>query len=223
MWAMFEYDLHTHTTFSDGALIPAESVRRYEAAGYKGIAFTDHADHTNFSFILENQLKLKSVINNQDYGFKVLVGLEFTHVHPDLIMNLKDKAVSEGADLIVVHGETIVEPVKEGTNRAAIEAGVDILAHPGIITEEDTALAAENNVYLEITTRKGHSLTNGHVAGMSARFGANMILSNDFHSPGDAVSFEYAGKIIAGAGIHHSEIENILANNKRIFESKLEV
>ena len=51
-----------------------------------------------------------------------------------------------------MHGETICEPVAPGTNRAAIEAGVDILAHPGLITEEEARLAASKGVLLEVSS-----------------------------------------------------------------------
>ena len=107
-------------------------------------------------------------------------GVELTHVPKGLIKELTRHARQQGARLVVVHGETIVEPVEEGTNRAAIEAGVDILAHPGLITEEDVLLAKEKNVLLEITAKRGHSLSNGHVAqtgqkgGRKARFTARM-------------------------------------------------
>jgi len=220
---MFEYDLHTHTIFSDGGLIPAEAARRAETSGYKGIALTDHADLTNFKFILENQLRIKSKINTENPNFKILVGVEFTHVQPDEIYELKNMAIENGADIIIVHGETIVEPVKKGTNKAAIEAGVDILAHPGLITGEDAAMAAENNVFLEITTRKGHCLTNGHVAKTALETGANLVINNDFHEPGDAVNSEMAAKILKGCGLSDVEVKRTFANNKFIFNSKLEV
>ncbi len=36
-----------------------------------------------------------------------------------------------GAEIVVVHGETSVEPVAPGTNNASVElSDVDILAHP---------------------------------------------------------------------------------------------
>jgi histidinol phosphatase-like PHP family hydrolase len=44
-------DLHTHTVFSDGELIPFELARRAENMGYKFIAFTDHMDFSSFDFI----------------------------------------------------------------------------------------------------------------------------------------------------------------------------
>ena len=37
-------DLHMHSTFSDGELIPAEVVSRALHAGYTHLAITDHAD-----------------------------------------------------------------------------------------------------------------------------------------------------------------------------------
>lgn len=223
MKLMFEYDLHTHTIFSDGDLIPSESIRRAEALGYKGIALTDHADITNFKFIIENQLRIKSKVNSSNPDFNVLVGVEFTHVQPAEIFDLKNMAVESGADIIIVHGETIVEPVKKGTNKAAIEAGVDILAHPGLITEEEAAAAAENNVFLEITTRKGHSLTNGHVANTAAKIGADLVMNNDFHDPGDYVTSDMAVKILKGCGLNDEQINKVFENNKFIFNSKLEV
>jgi Histidinol phosphatase and related hydrolases of the PHP family len=37
-------DLHTHSIFSDGELIPAELTRRAAVAGYRAMAITDHGD-----------------------------------------------------------------------------------------------------------------------------------------------------------------------------------
>ena len=44
-------DLHTHTFFSDGELVPAEHLRRVEVLGYEAVAITDHADSSNLDFI----------------------------------------------------------------------------------------------------------------------------------------------------------------------------
>ncbi len=196
-------DLHTHTTFSDGELIPAESARRAKVAGYRAMAFTDHADDSNLALILEN---VRRVIAYGTYaGIDLLVGVELTHVPPALIPGLVERAREKGAQVVVVHGETIAEPVERGTNLAAIEAGVDILAHPGLISPEEAALAAQKGVALEISTRKGHSLTNGHVVAMARAAGATLVVNNDAHAPGDFVSRDMRRAVALGAGLTEAE------------------
>ncbi len=201
------FDLHCHSVFSDGELIPAEIWRRVKVLNYSAIAITDHADPSNFEFILENLLKIKKSF--QGLIPRLLVGIEITHVPAQLIPEFIKKAKEKGADLVVVHGETIVEPVEEGTNRAAILGGADILAHPGLISEEDVKLAAEKGVFLEISGRKGHSFTNGHVVKLAKKFGAPLVINSDAHSPSDLLSKDMALKIALGAGLTFDEVENI--------------
>jgi len=208
-------DLHTHTTFSDGVLIPAELARRAAKAGYRAMAMTDHADHSNLELILSNIGRFVAE-TGPFLGVTVLCGVEITHVPPPLIPNLVEQARARGAQLVVVHGETIVEPVEAGTNLAAIEAGVDILAHPGLITPEEAELAAERGVALEITTRKGHSLPTGHVAAMARRFGARLVIDNDAHAPEDLVSQERRKKTALGAGLSLEEYLRAEANSREI-------
>jgi histidinol phosphatase-like PHP family hydrolase len=216
------YDLHTHSVFSDGELIPAESARRAQVAGYNGIAITDHADSSNLLWIIENQLKFKEIFNKYNKDFKIIIGIELTHILPNEIHILAEKARNNGADIILVHGETIVEPVLKNTNRAAIEAGVDILAHPGLISDEDVKLAAKNNVYMELTTRKGHSYTNGYVYKKSLEYGCNCVINNDAHAPEDYLSINTIRKVLLGVGISEEDIEVIFANNKNLFYRKME-
>lgn len=197
-------DLHTHTTFSDGVLIPAELARRAKVAGYRALAFTDHADSSNLTFILEH-LKLMAEQYSSHSGIDLFVGVELTHVPPALIPQLVDEARAHGAQIVVVHGETIVEPVEVGTNLAAITAGADILAHPGLITPEEAKLAASKGVHLEITTRKGHSLTNGHVAALAKAHGAKLVINNDAHAPGDFVGADLRKRVALGAGLNNEE------------------
>jgi len=219
---MFYADLHTHTTFSDGVLIPAESARRAKTVGYAGIAITDHADSSNFQLIISNLLKFKEEFNSFSKDFKVIIGVELTHVLPSQIEKLTYLSRKEGADIVLVHGETIVEPVEEGTNAAAIDACVDVLAHPGLISDELVKKAKDNNVYLEITTRKGHSLTNAHVARLALKYGANLVINNDFHAPGDYFSLKMLENCLKGAGLDEEHIKAVFENNKYLFMNKLE-
>jgi histidinol phosphatase-like PHP family hydrolase len=118
--------------------------------------------------------------------------------------------------IVVAHGETLVEPVHPGTNRAAIEARVDILAHPGLITKEEAELASKNGVHLEITARKGHSLSNGHVAWRAGEAGAKLVIDTDTHEPGDLITDEFARNILLGAGLSTAAITAIFQNSKNL-------
>ncbi|MDD1760785.1 MAG: histidinol phosphate phosphatase domain-containing protein [Methanothrix sp.] len=201
-------DLHTHTTFSDGELIPSELVRRAEVLGYTAIGITDHVDYTNIEHILSCLSRIKYLKGLLD--MQVLVGAELTHVPPAKIGPLAAFARKLGAEIVVVHGETPVEPVCPGTNRAAIEARVDILAHPGFITLGEAELAYENNVCLEITSRSGHNITNGHVVRMAKLAGAKMVVDTDSHAPGDLIRSERAIEIAMGAGLSLEEASDVV-------------
>ena len=215
-------DIHTHSLFSDGSLLPAELVRRFEAIGYETIAITDHVGPSNIDLVIPKIANAAKVLNGHQ-SVTVIPGAELTHVPPDLIPTLTARARKLGAAIVVVHGETIVEPVSPGTNMAAIDAGVDILAHPGLITPELVRLAKEKEVYLEISGRHGHSFTNGHVANLAADLGALLILNSDFHGPGDMLSRSQAEKIAAGAGLGSNSLDILLENSRQLVKRCISV
>jgi histidinol phosphatase-like PHP family hydrolase len=207
-------DLHTHTLFSDGELLPSELVRRAEMTGYEAVALTDHADSSNLDWIVPRLVQVCKDLNAH-WRIRAIPGIELTHIPPAMIGPLAEKARALGARIIVVHGETLVEPVPPMTNRMAIEAGVDILAHPGWITAEEVVLARERKVALEISARKGHSLANGHVARLGEKHGAELVLNTDSHSPDDLISLEKALKVALGAGLRADDFERMLQNSRR--------
>jgi histidinol phosphatase-like PHP family hydrolase len=111
--------------------------------------------------------------------------------------------------------------VPEGTNLAAIEGGVDILAHPGLISREEAELAAERGVALEISTRKGHCLANGHVARMAKACGAALVINNDAHGPADFVSRDLRQRIAMGAGLTSEDVHQAESCSRRIADRML--
>lgn len=213
-------DLHTHSVFSDGELIPAELIRRAVYRGYEAIAITDHVDHTNIDLVVPRLVEAVKRLADH-VPIEILAGAEITHVPSPLIPDIIKEARSLGAMIVLVHGETLVEPVQEGTNRAAIEGDVDILAHPGLITTEDLLFAKEKGVFLEITSRKGHSLSNGYVAREAQRFGVPIVINTDAHSPSDLIDRETAIKILLGSGIDETRINGVFLNSRQIVEKAL--
>jgi histidinol phosphatase-like PHP family hydrolase len=203
-------DLHTHTLNSDGELIPAELRRRAQVKGYRYLGITDHVDASNFAEVFA-RLRTAAASLNRGEPPVIIPGLEFTHIPPDQIGPLVQRARDLGVPLIVVHGETLVEPVAPGTNRAALESGADILSHPGLITPDEAALARERGVFLELSARKGHSLANGHVAKLAREAGAALIVNTDSHAPGDLITREMAERVARGAGLTDTEVAALFA------------
>ena len=208
------FDFHIHSFYSDGVLIPSEIVRRVIVNGHKAIAITDHADLSNIDWLIENQRKIAIEINQSGLDFRLLVGVELTHIPPARINTAAKYAKDQGAEIVVVHGETIVEPVSPGTNQAAIESeSVDILAHPGILTPEQVVLGKERDLFFELSARKGHCLGNGLVARLCQQFDAKMLVNSDAHIPSDFLIRSHAEKIVLGTGLEKKWIPRILEQN----------
>ena len=205
-------DFHMHTSMSDGELLPMELIRRAAAADHRAIALTDHASFSNLDWIVK--AVAADCRKAEAWGIEAIPGVELTHIpvrHIDEAVKLSRKM---GAEIIVVHGETPVEPVERGTNHAAVSnPEVDILAHPGMIDVGDAELAAENDVVLEITCRKGHSLANGHVAMMARQAKAAVLVNTDTHSPQDLSTMAFAHTVATGSGLTPEEIRGALVTN----------
>ena len=210
-------DLHTHTFLSDGVLIPSELVRRARVKGYRALAITDHVDASNVEILVPQLVQVCQRLN--EHGKMVVVpGVEVTHVPPAGLEAVVASARAAGAQMVVVHGETTVEPVAPGTNKTALQLEIDVLAHPGLITREEAALAAKRGIALELSARRGHSLSNGHVARMAAETGAKLVLNTDAHGPEDLLTFAEAKKVALGAGLSAREVERIYLNARRLVE-----
>jgi histidinol phosphatase-like PHP family hydrolase len=186
-------------------------VRRAQVLGITAIGVTDHADASNLDFIIPRLVAVSEKLNPVNQ-IQMIPGIELTHIPPPQMASLAEQARSLGAKIVIVHGETIAEPVASGTNRAALAAEIDILAHPGLISEEEVKMAAERGIFLEISGRKGHSLTNGHVAKLAKKLGAPLVLNSDAHEPSDLVTRQQAMKIALGAGLNETDFERMQKN-----------
>jgi len=203
--AMLMIDFHTHTLLSDGDLIPTELAVRAEAIGYRVLGIADHVDTVLVETIVPQLVRVAEDLAPA-MAMKVIPGAEVTHCRPEHVARVVDRARELGARVVIVHGETPSEPVVKGTNRAAIEAGCDILAHPGLLTEGDARLAAERGVLLEVSGRQGHCLGNGHVVQMARRAGARVIFGSDSHAPEDLRPRADAEYVLACAGLAPQEV-----------------
>ncbi|HSV42747.1 MAG TPA: histidinol phosphate phosphatase domain-containing protein [Methanomassiliicoccales archaeon] len=199
-------ELHAHTILSDGELLPIELARRALVKGHKALAFTDHVSLSTIERVIDESRRDAELA--EEWGLQTLVGVEVTHVPAKRMDQVIARARHLGAEIIVVHGETISEPVEPGTNRAAVDnPEVDILAHPGFITLEEAERAKRNGIHLEITSRPSHCKTNGHVASVAMQVGAKLVVDSDAHAPGDLIDSATALLIAKAAGLSQEEAE----------------
>ena len=206
------YDLHTHSILSDGEMLPIELIRRMAVLGYTTVAITDHVDASNTTSVIGSLVQVRE--SAKIYGVKLLCGVEITHVPPSQIADLAKIAKTAGADIVVVHGETPVEPVAAGTNHAACGCRyVNVLAHPGLITLEDALLAAKYSIALEITSRGGHNRTNGHVAQVAREAACQLVVDSDAHAPQDLLDERAKFVIAKGAGLTDAECKQVISLN----------
>ena len=215
------YDFHTHTFLSDGVLSPIELVRRAHVRGYKVIAITDHVGYGNLEYVVKTLVKDTKRANAR-WDILAIPGVEITHVPKDDIDLVAKEAKSLGARLVNVHGETIVEPVEPGTNLAALKSSsVDLLAHPGLLTDEEAILAKTQQIFVELSARPGHSLSNGHVARTALNREARLLLDSDAHGPEDLLRPDLSLKIAKGAGLNDNQTHTLLVSNPKKLLTKL--
>ena len=181
-------DLHMHSLFSDGELLPSELARRALKLNHEAIAITDHVDWSNVETIPAIQDAIDDI--NSNWDITVVLGAEVTHAPCESIDGIAARAKELGAKIVVVHGETLNEPVTPGTNRAAVESEhVDI--------------------------RKGHCLGNGHVANVAREVGNKLLVDTDTHAPSDLITYDKSYEIALGAGLTHEEAMKALVDNPR--------
>jgi putative hydrolase len=214
-------DFHTHTSLSDGELSPIEVIRRAQVNDYSTVALTDHVATGEMKRVIQEIVNICSLAR-KNWNILAIPGVELTHLPAKAIPEAARMAKELGAWIVVVHGETIVEPVEEGTNLAALSSPhVDILAHPGLLAPEEAALAAQKGIFLEISVRKGHSLTNGHVARLALQAGAKLLVNSDAHGENDLLTEDFAFNVARGCGLDDDTAGKVLDDNPEILIQKI--
>lgn len=209
------YDFHCHTYLSDGELSPVELIRTAHVQGYTALAITDHA---GIGFLPERLRELRRDIEiaTRYWDIEVLTGVELTHLPPEAIAEAAAAARAAGAQVVVVHGETLVEPVPPGTNLAAVRCpDVTVLGHPGLLSAEEARIAAERGAFVELSGRRGHCLSNGRVAQLCLEAGARLIVDSDGHGPGDLLTADHARRVALGAGVPDHLLARVLLEHPR--------
>ena len=163
-------------------MLPIELIRRMSVTGYTTVAITDHVDTTNTESVSEISFKFRE--SAQLFGV-ISCAAWRSPMSPLSDPALAKLAKDSGADIVVVHGETLVEPVAPGTNHAACACTyVDVLAHPGLIDPP-----------MQNCGKKRHG-TGAHFTGwpqqgewacrkVAREAGCQIVVDSDAHTPHD--------------------------------------
>lgn len=215
------HDFHTHTFHSDGELSPIELINRALVKGYTTIGITDHVGIGSLRRVIQ-EVSSDCALAKKYWNIMAIPGVELTHLPAEAIPEVARQAKECGALLVVVHGATVTEPVPRGTNMAAVQSRyVDILAHPGEITDEEAALAAQNHIFIELSGRRGHASTNAHVANICQRKGARLLVNSDAHNEDDLLTVESARDILRAVGIEENNVNQIMEKNPLLLLERL--
>ncbi len=202
-------DFHSHSYLTDGTTSATDMWVEAEAREHRALALTDHLGPEDPKPMLEHLRREAAAWDGS--AFFPIIGVELTKLPPRRIADAARAARRAGAEIVIVHGETIVETVPAGTNHAAIDSGaVDVLAHPGLLDPKDAELARDHSVALEISGRRGHSLCNGHVVEVALAAGAELVVDSDAHGPEQLIPPVQARKVALGAGVPAERLERVL-------------
>ena len=83
-------DLHMHSLFSDGELLPSELARRALKLNHEVIAITDHVDWSNVDTIPAIQDAIDDI--NANWDITVVLGAEVTHAPCESIDGIAARA-----------------------------------------------------------------------------------------------------------------------------------
>lgn len=225
---VFIFMMDFHISLSpDGAAGGWNAALALRCAALAGLRFAGlvlPSDGTDFSRVasLAAGVRRLSLYANVE----ARMGVELRYVPPALLPSAVKEARAAGAELVLVYGETIGDQVEVGTNIAAIEAGADILAHPGLVDEETAAFAAERGVALELTSCARHGLTNAETAAMALRFGCPLVRGSAASRPEELAARTFWSLAIKGADVFGKEngksnLLNFLRNSEESLVRKL--
>ncbi|HEX6510630.1 MAG TPA: histidinol phosphate phosphatase domain-containing protein [Chloroflexota bacterium] len=216
-------DFHSHTTLSDGTLTAEEMVAAAERRGYEAYAITDHARGDDIAYrdiVAEVRAQVDRL--RTQTRIHLFAGVELTDFDPELIPRAAEEVRRLGAQVVVVHGECTTLEVSPGTNAAAVRSpGVDILAHPGLITERDADEATRHGIYLELSARQGHCWSNGHVYQTARKAGASLIVDSDAHEEAGLLSVPKVAALVRGAGASELSLNQIVNQMAPVILNKL--
>ncbi|MBL3581699.1 histidinol phosphate phosphatase domain-containing protein [Oleidesulfovibrio alaskensis] len=197
-------ELRVCSSLSRGSMSPAQAARMGRLAGLRAMVLTEQVDSVTMTATLAQLVPAVRRLSLFG-GIEVIAGCEIAHMPPALIPDAVQEARSLGARFVSVLGQYLGSYAEEGTNLAAIDAGCDLLAAPGLISEEEAAFAAERGTMLDITACGMQALANGHIAVAARAAGAPVAVTGGVCEPSQFINADLRRAVALGAGMTPQE------------------
>ncbi len=209
-------DLHTHSLFSDGELLPSELVRRAEEIGYEAVAITDHADSSNLDWIVPRLVRVCEDLNRR-WKIRAVPGIELTHLPPDMIAPLAAEARSLGREDC---GRSRRNSGGAGRSRNKRQGHRSRRGHSGApgfdFRRRDGPGPGKKSFSGDHRPAGAIAWRTAMLPAWLQRFGASLVLNTDGHAPGDLITRGQALKVALGAGLEADDFERMLQNSREI-------
>lgn len=228
-----QMELHTHSTWSDGALAIREMAQAAVQRGYKVLAVTDHSGYMGITGGLkpetlpDQRAEIEQVRKEFDGRLIILHGIE-VDITAAGALALPDESLAE-LDLVIASLHVSLRQPKETvTNRlltAIHNPHVDIIAHPsgrllpnreGADLDWEAVLAAakETGVALEINASPHRLDLNDVYARRAVEMGIPLTINTDAHSDADLELLPYGVSVARRAWVGKESILNTWAPEK---------
>lgn len=126
-----KFDLHVHTSFSDGKFSPKEVVNKSVEKGLNGIGITDHDTVSGIDSAIEESKKYKD--------FSIIPGIEFSSIYLDeevhilgYFIDYNDDELLKATEILINSRQDRAEKIISKLNEVGISINMkDVLEHSG--------------------------------------------------------------------------------------------
>ncbi len=220
-------ELHSHSTWSDGAMSIREMAHAAKARGLKMLAVTDHthslgiANGLDAPRLRQQRKEIDAVQAELGDELILLQGAE-VEIKADGTLDLPDEVLAELDIVTASLHVSLRQPREEITQRllrAIRNPHVDVIGHPSgrllpnregadLDWEAILAAAREENVALEINANPSRLDLDEVHARRAAELGILLSINTDAHSPADLELAEYGVSVARRAWLNAAQVLN---------------
>jgi DNA polymerase (family X) len=218
-------ELHTHSTWSDGAVSIRDMAKAARERGFKTLAVTDHTHSLGIvsgmhpQDVTRQRIEIDAVQHEMGDTIRILQGAE-VEIRADGTLDYPDEILAK-LDLVIASLHVSLRQPRQVVTQRVVDAirnpYVDIIAHPsgrllpnreGADLDYDAVLAAarEHNTALEINASPNRLDLDEMYVRRAAEMGIPLAINTDAHAPDQLDLMEYGVSVARRAWVSPDKI-----------------